>query len=281
MIVASNESIFEAMARRTVGSDAGMVRNFEIEMTETPATDKTSAEVTLLFETLSQNYGHAGRVYAQYLATHVDEVDKLVKDTYLKIAGEMESAERFWYGMIAILLVGATLAKRLGLVEIDTKKLHGFLMSNLDRLRGRTNVMSEEHTLPEIVAEYLRERGNAMLIIDKFYRGVGRPDAKYLPEIKEAPKSGKCQIVIGIEDKTIRFATRDFVNWLTQRELPAYGVLDRLETELGGKRVRCVLGLATSYAGPRIWAVELDATQAGFSSLDESLDSSSETSPED
>lgn len=265
LVVASNESIFEAMARRTTGSDAGMVRTFEIEMTEVPDTEKTSAEVTLLFESLGQNYGHAGRIYAQYLATHSQTVNQLVKDTYLKLAGDkMEAAERFWYGMMAILLVGASLARKLELVDIDIRALHKFLVRNLDRLRGRTQTMAEEHTLHEILAEYLRERGNSTLLIDKFYaEGAGRPPKDYIPGIKEGPKSGKAQVVIAVEQNVLRFATRDFTQWLIAREMPAYGVLERLEKELKAQRVRCVLGFRTTYAGPRIWALEIDLTEVG------------------
>lgn len=278
LIVASNESIFEAMARRTTGSDAGMVRTFEIEMTEAPKTSRSSAEVMLLFETLGQHYGHAGRVYAQYLATHAKEVEEKVKDTLLKLSGDtMEPAERFWYGMMSILLVGASLAKKLELVDIDLRTLHGFLVKNLDRLRGRTNTMSEEHTLQEIFAEYLRDRGNSTLYIDKFPDigpCGGRPPTDYLPGIKESPKSGKPVVVVAIDDKKVRFATRDFTQWLAERELTAYGAVDKMETELKAKRYRCVLGVGTSYAGPRVYALEVDLNEVGFSSPGGSPDSS-------
>jgi len=297
LVVASNESIFEAMARRTTGSDAGMVRTFEIEMTEVPETASTSAEVTLLFESLSQNYGHAGRIYAQFLATHADEVNKMVKDTYLRLAGDMESAERFWFGMMAILLVGASLAKRLDLVTIDLRALHTYLLRNLDKLRGRTTTMSEEHTMQEVLADYLRDRGNSTLIIDKFYdiapeasvkavskprlRNAGPPPKDYVPSIKEAPKSGKAQCVIAVEQHKVRFATRDFVHWLESRELPSYGMIDRLQSEMQARRVRTVLGLRTTYAGPRIWAMEIDLNAVGSWNPGDSPDSSPSTEPED
>jgi hypothetical protein len=292
LVVASNESIFEAMARRTTGSDAGMVRTFEIEMTETPQTDSSSAEVTLMFETLSQHYGHAGKIYAQYLAQNWQEVEKMVQATYLKVAGNMESAERFWYGIIAILIVGASLARKLGLVNIDVRKLHGFLLQNVEKLKGRTTTMSQEGTLTEIFAEYLRERGDRMLVIDKFppehkpygeplsskvRDGRGRPPASYIPEIKESPRSEKASIVVALDDKKIRFATRDFSSWLQSRELPTYGFTEKLEQQLGARKLRCVLGLGTRYAGPRVWSMEVDARSAGFASHDESLDSSTET----
>ncbi len=284
LVVASNESIFEAMARRTTGSDAGMVRTFELEMTEVPKTEMSSAEVTLLFENLGQHYGHAGRVYAQYLATHVEEVNKMVKETYLSLAGEMESAERFWFGMMTILIVGAVLAKRLGLVEIDVRSMHKYLMGNLNRLRGRTNTMAQEHTLHEILADYLRDRGGSTLLIDEFYMDNGqngRPPRDYIPSIKESPKSGKAQVVIAVNQQRARFATRDFTNWMLQRELPAYGVLEQMEKELKARRSRCVLGLRTSYAGPRIWTLEIDLSEVGSLSLGDSHDSSTSASPED
>lgn len=284
LVVASNESIFEAMARRTVGSDAGMVRTFEIEMVEAPYTDLTSAEITVMFEGLSQHYGHAGRIYAQYLAAHSDEVRKRVQDTFQNVARTMEPAERFWYGIITILLVGASIAGKLGLVEIDIKKLYEFLMANLEKLKGRTGTMAQESTTKEIFAEYLRDRGDRTLVIDKFSTKAGmagRVALDTLPEIKERPRSNKCSVVRALDvPQAVRFSTRDFVEWLLARDLNPYGMLEKIEKDLNAKRMRCVLGVGTEFAGPRVVAMEVDLTAAGSESPGDSPDSSSPTAPE-
>jgi hypothetical protein len=164
-------------------------------------------------------------------------------------------------------------------------------VANVEKLKGRTSTMSEEGTLTEIFAEYLRDRGDRTLIIDRFPTDAkpygaplgtesrerrGRPPATYLPEIKDSPRTEKACIVAALTDKKIRFATRDFANWLQMRELPTYGFVERMQTELGAKRIRCVIGMGTKYAGPRVHALEIDITQAGFSNLDESLGSSTD-----
>jgi hypothetical protein len=282
LIVASNESIFDAMASRTTGSDAGMVRTFEIEMLKAPYSEKPAAEITLMFETLHHNYGAAGRIYAQHLATHWQEIEKMVKETFISLAGSMESSERFWYGMMSIIIVGAILAKRLELVDIDIKAMHKFLMLNLTKLKGRTGVVAQESSWTEIFADYLRERGDRTLIIDKFYEfsgGRGRPGAAYLPLIIGSPKSEKIAIVIAQEQKRMRFATRDFSQWLKRHEIQSYGFKDHLQQKLGATELRCILGLGTSYAGPRVWAMEIDTNAAGYSNLDENPGSSTSTEP--
>jgi hypothetical protein len=160
--------------------------------------------------------------------------------------------------------------------------------------------MSEEHTLQEVLADYLRDRGNSTLLIDKFYdiapppsggvdgktvsnprlREHGRPPKDYVPRISESPKSGKALVVIALEQHKVRFPTRDFTQWLEHRELAAYGMIDKMEAELGARRVRTVLGLRTSYAGPRIWAMEVDLNEVGSWNPGDSRDSSPSTEPE-
>jgi hypothetical protein len=297
---ASNESIFEAMARRTTGSDAGTARVFELEMTEAPKSSKSAAEITLLFENLKGNYGHAGRVYAQYLATHVDEIRSTVQQMYLHIGKDMQSQDRFWVGITSILLVGAAIARKLDLCRIDLETLRKFLITNTEHLRSRTSTMAEEHTMVEIFADYLRERGDRMLVIDRFHTshpisgGVGgkvvsnprivnvpggRPPKDYLPEIKESPRSEKAAIVYAVDDKLIRFSSRDFMIWLAVKELPTYGAIDQLIKDLQAKKMRCILGVGTRYAGPRINALEVSAAWADLSSPVRTPDSSTDPAP--
>lgn len=297
---ASNESIFEAMARRTTGSDAGTARVFELEMTEAPKSSKSPAEITLLFENLKNNYGHAGRVYAQYLATHVDEIRTAVQGMYLHIGKDMQSQDRFWVGITSLLLVGAAIARKLDLCHIDLETLRKFLITNTEHLRSRTTTMAEEHTMVEIFADYLRDRGDRMLVIDRFHTShpitggvggktvsnprtvmlpAGRPPKDYMPEIKESPRSEKASVVYAVNDKLIRFSTRDFMVWLSHKELPTYGAIDQLIKDLHAKKMRCILGVGTRYAGPRINAMEVSATWADPLSLSRTPGSSTDPAP--
>jgi len=300
LTVASNESIFEAMARRTAGSDAGTARVFELEMTEAPKASLSSAEITLLFETLNHNYGHAGREFAQYVATHVDEIRDATQSMYLHIGKDMQSQDRFWVGITSLILVGAAIAKKLDLCHIDIATLRKYLISNTEKLRNRTTTMAEEHTMVEVFAEYLRDRGDRMLVIDKFHTshpitgGIGgkvvsnprtvsmpggRPPKDYLPEIKESPRSEKAAVVYAVDDKLIRFATRDFMTWLAHKELPMYGAVEQLVKDLGAKKMRCVLGVGTRYAGPRVNVLQVSSIWAGSSSPEHTPGSSSDPSP--
>lgn len=143
--------------------------------------------------------------------------------------------------------------------------------------------MTEESTIREVLAEYLRERGSHTLLIDKFAPdGPGRPSKEYLPTMKEAPKSGKVMVVRTNEPPIrVRFPTRDFIVWLMQRELPAYGMLDTLQREMNARKLRCVLGLGTTYAGPRVWTMEVELNAADSASLAGSLGSLTSEEPED
>jgi len=142
--------------------------------------------------------------------------------------------------------------------------------------------MSEEHTMVEVFADYLRDRGDRMLVIDKFNNVypitgdkqvsnprrvvlAGRPPKDYMPQIKESPRSEKAAIVYAMEDKLIRFATRDFMMWLAHKDLPTYGAVDQLIKDLGAKKMRCILGVGTRYAGPRVNVMQVSSTWADLS----------------
>lgn len=266
MICASNESIFDAMARRTEGSDAGMVRTFEIYMDNPPEAELSRAEVTLLFEKLSTNYGHAGYIYGEFLARNAEKVRSDVQKMFALMANTMTGAERFWYGMIAIIVLGAHYAKQLNLVPFDISTMKDFLIENLNYLRSRTKTIVDAGDIEEVLGAYLTERGPNTLIIDDFHDVVGQrghPKSDYIPTMISTPRSDKLSVVVAQDSGRIRFSLNDLNRFMADRNLPAYGISKKLQDRLGAKECRVTLGVGTRYAGPRVRALEIPATWAG------------------
>jgi len=257
LVAASNESIFDAMARRTQGTDAGMVRVFEIMMDKHPVAEISAARITVMFESLNQNYGHAGRVYAKYIAENQAEIRDMVQKLFISVGDTMAPQERFWYTIVAVILVGAMLAKKLRLVDFDLTSIKEFLLENLENLKERTQTGISEGGANEVLADYLRERGDRTMIVSHFLQGAGRPTPDNEPIIKVAPRSDKCVVVRSQKDRAVRFPTRDFVEFLKSRGVDSYGQLKAIEQSLGGKKSRCVIGAGTDYAGPRTWVMEV------------------------
>jgi hypothetical protein len=251
VVVASNESIFDAMARYAAGTDAGVVRAFEMNV-EPFESDRNRAEIALLFEHISSNYGHAGRVYAQYLASHAPEVEQRVNNTFVQLAkiANMQASERYWFAVITILIVGAKIANELKLTEIDVRSMTSYLLQNLTRLRTRTSGVRSMLESNEVLAAFLQTYQDRALHIDKFPspRQNGR---NYLPDISGGtPRADKLAYVFSREEKLLRIPQQELRRWLDFRGLPVYSTITRMEQELGMKTVRVRLGIGTKWELP-------------------------------
>lgn len=264
LVVASNESILEAMARNSGGTDAGVVRTYEMFL-EPFASDRNRAEITLLFEQLNGNYGHAGRLYAQYLATHAGEVEKRVQEMFKKLAavGKMEAQERFWFAIMAALTVGAELANKLDLVKIDTRSLLQFLMQNLLRLRGRATESLTSVEPVELLAAFMAAYQDRAVVVDKF--PSGRANSKtYLPDVIGVPKGDKVVYHMANSEQKIRFPVAEITRWLEARNLPSSTILRKFKSELHAKELRVRIGMGTKWELPpqRCMEIVLAGTSA-------------------
>lgn len=250
LIVASNDSIFDAMGRFSEGSDAGIARTFEITV-EPFLSDSSRAEVAILFEHLHLNYGHAGKVYAQYIATHADEVRARVQKLRIKLEKTQDErgAERFWFAIMASLVVGAQLAKELQLIDINVKTLMSYLLKTLTELRGR-GVESMTASEPgEILATYIQQHQDKVLIVDLF--PTKRQNTRsYHPQIISSPRSDRIICHMARDDKLIRFSYTDFVRWLTSRGMPVHSTLHKFKVILGSSECKVLLGIGTKYEIP-------------------------------
>lgn len=264
LIVAANESIFDAMAHGVAGSDAGVVRTYEI--TVDPFTSESNrAEITLLFEKLNANYGHAGRVYAQHIAVNHAAIEARVQTVFTNLsnAKHMQASERFWFAIMTVIIVGAETAKQLGLADIDQKTLVKFLLENVDRLRTRSGEVVHMNDSSEVLAAYMQAHQDGVLIVDRF--PAPRATAKgYLPDITGGiPRSDRVFCHISREDKLLRLSQADFVRWMTNRNLPAYTILKRLKDEDSAIEIKCSLGIGTKWQLPRQRCLQIPLDRLG------------------
>ncbi len=250
LIAASNESIFDYMGSYAVGSDAGVARTFEI-MVKAPQTDRSRAEIAIMFETLNQNYGHAGGVYAKYLATNHEQIKQRVTQTFIKLCdhGKMKEAERFWFAIVAALVVGAKLAGDAGLVDIDVESLVRYLLQNIKQLRLRSKATMLGSTPAELIAAYMAQHQDKALIVEELFSGRG---GAYTPTVISVPRADRIVYQLAQKDGIVRVAKGDFIKWLkSSRELSYSSVAEKFRTELGTVISKTSLGIGTKWLLPR------------------------------
>ncbi|KKM76141.1 hypothetical protein LCGC14_1383200, partial [marine sediment metagenome] len=256
VIAASNESIFEYMGGYAVGSDAGVARTFEITV-DAPQTDRSRAEIAIMFETLNQNYGHAGAVYAQYLAVNYKAVKEEVSQTFIKLAdyGEMKEAERFWFAIVAALVTGAKLAGAAGLVNINLKTLVAYLLQNIKWLRARSKATMLGTSPSELIAAYMLHHQDKALVVEKLLRGPGVRN--YTPVIISMP-SHSMMYQLAKKEGIVRVSKGDFTMWLKRsRDIPWSQVSKKFGAELGAVVLKTSIGAGTKWETPRQMCLDL------------------------
>lgn len=265
LIVASNESIFDAMARYSGGSDAGLARTYEMTV-EPFESERSRAEIALMFEALHNNYGHAGREYAQYLATHVPAVEARIQAVFknLALVVKMRAAERFWFAIMTSLIVGAEFAGKLGLVNIDVPALTRYLVQNLTRLRGRSIETMSTSEPAELLAAFMQHNQDKTLIVEEF--------GSEIPTIISPPRSDRVVCHIAQKEGIVRFARGDFTRWLDLQGRSVHGAIRTLRVDLSAKERRTRIGIGTKWELPPQRCIEV-ALQGSAMVVDDILDS--------
>lgn len=259
MIVASNSSIMNAMGQMTEGTDAGLMRTFEI----TVAPFQTSydrAKVTLLFEKLSQNYGHAGALYAQYLAENHKAVEAKVQKVFtgLDKKAKMAAQERFWFAIVSTLIVGASIANEIGVASIDVKVLTKFLMEQLARLRGSAIEVAKLGGGEELLARFIAANQGSLLIVDDFPKKGGPGRLDYLPEIVSTPRTDAVVLHAARDSKRLRFSVASLHAWaaFNYKSNPRK-VVDDIKAMVGVRQIKTSLGIGTKWELPRQEVIEV------------------------
>ena len=254
---ASNESIIDRMRQVDTGSgtDASLARIFEIRLEHRPTDDRQNAT---FFAATRTNYGHAGAAYAAYLAEHHEEASGMLGALMRRLEEQLrvESDERFWVMAIATLIVGAAIARKLGLVLFDVPALQHYLVGQLHTQRGAKKQVVNAMTAPEIIRDMMNDLNPDTLVLEHAPpRGVGKePSILQYPVRKEIIKACRLE-----RDRIYRVRTSSFVEWMEEHRQSGPGVLRQLvELKAVNASVVMALGAGTHLKAPRSRVHEID-----------------------
>jgi hypothetical protein len=164
LLAAANASLSEAASGND--SDAQAVRVFEFEMS-----DAVRRIVRLPSETaaarlaMDQNFGRAGEKYAAFLGKNHEHVRQMVSEMedwfFAQVSGT--GTDRFWQSAAATLYVGATISKKLGLIDFDILSMRKFLVEQIRKQRSAVEDMSVDADNPDIQLSRVRDFINGNL----------------------------------------------------------------------------------------------------------------------
>lgn len=257
-VTSSNASLVDKLAGAKHDAGAEINRIFEYHVLENP--EFSGQNTTNIYWLLDENYGHAGEVYAKWLIQNLDEVKEgLCKiKTYIDREANMRGDERFWGAVLSVAIYGGLVAKKLGLIQFDVRRVLAWAITTVIGMRGNKKELTGDAV--DILGQFIDDYAASRLLV----KGAGRGAGKCV--IIEEPRG---PLVMRYElDNARLFISRDRLkDWLGKR----FGNFTQIKNELKELGVlvdpnrRKVLGGGTNYGGAQqaCWEIDMSNERLG------------------
>jgi hypothetical protein len=192
LVAAANVSLVQNASSADTNAQAARV--LEIEMSDAiRRLGIQQHEVILTKRLLEDNYGTAGKVYAEYLGRNNAAIAEAVTLTTQRFQQELTitEGERFWLAAATTLIIGATIGKNLGLVDFDILSMRKYLIDLFRQQRGSLADMAVDADNPAVqgdrVADFINLRIAGVLLTNGVARqGTNRSNRDPIRNILEA-----------------------------------------------------------------------------------------------
>ena len=247
----ANSDEYARMSSVHKDSSPHMMRLIQLEFARTDTVSKEEGDITRAIA--HENFGHAGRRFAEYIAQHQTNIKQRIlryvieADKFTKARSE----ERFWTAWIACLRAAAEICFDLGILEgfpitADVQWMYAQLL--------RLRVEVEEHTTSsdEVLSEFMDGEIPRTLTISM--KNSGNID-----NMKEEPRGG---LTVRVEDDTRRgYVSRAaFQKYCVDHGINMGRHLKVLFTRgiVLQENMRKVLGAGTLFAKGNVRCIEVD-----------------------
>ena len=216
MVSAANVSLVRTASGRDTNAQAARV--FEIELPTIGGTI-TPADVAANRAILSANFGVAGHEYAKVLGAKHEELQGIVHaqlDTQQRELG-YEPDERYWSACTATLLVGAKIAKAMGLLPFDTdsmkRRLYSIYQEQRIMMRDLNTNADDPATQLMRVGQFLNDKIRNRIITERVPPAMGRPGKMHVLNN---------QYIFGVNEYVARYGKEDHLLWISEAKLRAW-----------------------------------------------------------
>ena len=225
LIAASNHSLTEIASTKDTGAQAARV--MEIEMSDAlkrlAVPESVTAQVQMALE---NNCGQAGLVYAEYLGKNHANVAAAVTATMQWFESKLgiDSAERYWMNASAVLLVGATISKKLGLIDFDILSMRKFLLEQLRRQRAAVKDMAVDPDDPDVQLARIKNFMNTnrnWVVTDTLVKPGGATPCALIPsnDLHYQQMRGGFALRYAVNDKRVLISEDKLKLWTSQQEI--------------------------------------------------------------
>ena len=153
-LASSNASFYEKLGSLKTSPDGEMMRVLEYTIAPNTVID-TALGKELFDHQLFEHYGHAGEPYLQWLLLNLEEAKDLLRKVQARIDKQVQftSRERFWSAVAACNITGGLIAKNLGLINFDMKRVYDWLVGILANMREDVHV--PDGSPAEVLGSYI------------------------------------------------------------------------------------------------------------------------------
>lgn len=233
---ATNSSIVSAIADQTKGTAASVYRVFEFQALNLPNANQSFAtDMVHLTTKLSENYGCIGKIYAEYLGQNYEKLRDQLDKFQIKLAGDLfaEQAERFWIAAMSTTLLGATVAKALGLAPFDIPLMRQFLIKEFQRMRNDQRFSIGDYTNSDAVYNelgiFLEESRRFIIHTDKAWTTTGRPPPLYAKIFHDQQQYGEIGIRISDTPQLLQIRDAFLGKWCQQTNRSKHALIEALK----------------------------------------------------
>jgi hypothetical protein len=262
-LCSSNASFYEKLIKAKATPDGEMMRMLEYKIDYSDVLEVDYAK-QMFDHQLFGNYGHAGVIYAGYLLKKKKEVVETFQHIQAKLDRELKltQRERFWSAVIAANITGGLIAKELGLIDWDMRRIYKWATQML--LVLREDVQPPATDLATIIGDYLnRHMQNILVVNDNVDRRTQMP---MLPQLE--PKG---ELLVRYEPDTHRMyiAAKHFKNDCVDMQINYKETLNQLKKQgifLKPEVKRLSKGMKV--ITPGVYSLVFDTSVNGFLNID-------------
>ena len=206
---------------------------------------------------LRMHYGEAGIEYMRYIVQNYDSIQSLVTQAMAAIDRRLMATaeERYWTAVLACCLVGASVARKLGLITFNVEKDVEWMVEHISKLRDARNVV--KNTALEIISEFLEAHVSNTLALSV--------KSTYNIDCVAIHPHGELHIRHEIDSNLIFVSRSEMLNYCGEHAINITSLEDKLRDEgvLLDHRRKITLGKDTKYAKGQVRCWVLDGTKLG------------------
>ena len=245
-VTTGNTSIIERVSMTKAMPKAEAQRILEVKVDRLFSDAEDKEEQDIFSADLNNHYGHAGKVYIQYVISNLDAVKKLLDEVRIKVdkAAGLTAENRCWSAITSDTLAGLILAKRAGLVDYDIGKVFKWAVGMLKENKHYVSDMSA--SVGDILNDYIHEHWSNVLWI-KSTDDLRKQNQNGLDSLVVPDALPRGQLVARYETdlKKAYLIPKPLRVWCGEQQINYSAFLQDLKTKMGATKIKMRLSKGT------------------------------------